>query len=105
MKKAMAVGIQSIVPFPAIKDELKTPDAKECFNENGLVQRAVKTIKDNFPELSVITDVALDPYNSDGHDGLVSEDGIILNDATLTFCVNKPPLMQKPEPMLLLPAI
>lgn len=83
IKEAMAVGIQSIVLFPAIKDELKTPDAKECFNENGLVQRAVKTIKDNFPELSVITDVALDPYNSDGHDGLVSEDGIILNDATL----------------------
>ena len=83
IKEAMAVGIQSIVLFPAIKDELKTPDAKECFNENGLVQRAVKAIKDNFPELSVITDVALDPYNSDGHDGLVSEDGIILNDATL----------------------
>ena len=83
IQEAMAVGIQSIVLFPAIKDELKTPDAKECFNENGLVQRAVKTIKDNFPELSVITDVALDPYNSDGHDGLVSEDGIILNDATL----------------------
>ena len=83
IKEAMAVGIQSIVLFPAIKDELKTPDAKECFNENGLVQRAVKTIKDNFPELSVITDVALDPYNSDGHDGLVSENGIILNDATL----------------------
>ena len=83
IKEAMAVGIQSIVLFPAIKDELKTPDAEECFNENGLVQRAVKTIKDNFPELSVITDVALDPYNSDGHDGLVSEDGIILNDATL----------------------
>ena len=79
----MSVGIHSIVLFPAIEDNLKTPDAKECFNENGLVQRAIKSIKDSFPELSVITDVALDPYNSDGHDGLVSGGGIILNDETL----------------------
>ena len=83
IKESMSVGIHSIVLFPAIEDNLKTPDAKECFNENGLVQRAIKSIKDSFPELSVITDVALDPYNSDGHDGLVSGDGIILNDETL----------------------
>ena len=83
IKESLSVGIHSIVLFPAIEDNLKTPDAKECFNENGLVQRAIKTIKDSFPELSVITDVALDPYNSDGHDGLVSGDGIILNDETL----------------------
>ena len=63
IKESMSAGIHSIVLFPAIEDNLKTTDAKECFNENGLVQRSIKTIKDSFPELSVITDVALDPYN------------------------------------------
>ena len=80
---ANSVGINSIVLFPAIEDTLKSSNAEECFNDDGLVQRAIREIKSNFPEISLITDVALDPYNSDGHDGLVSSDGSILNDETL----------------------
>ena len=80
---ANSVGINSIVLFPAIENELKSPNAEECFNDDGLVQRAIREIKSSFPEISLITDVALDPYNSDGHDGLVSSDGSILNDETL----------------------
>ena len=80
---ANSVGINSIVLFPAIENDLKSPNAEECFNDDGLVQRAIREIKSNFPEISLITDVALDPYNSDGHDGLVSSDGSILNDETL----------------------
>ena len=80
---ANSVGINSIVLFPAIEDTLKSSNAEECFNDDGLVQRAIREIKSSFPEISLITDVALDPYNSDGHDGLVSSDGSILNDETL----------------------
>ncbi|MAB59246.1 MAG: porphobilinogen synthase [Verrucomicrobiales bacterium] len=80
---AQSVGINSIVLFPAIDDQLKSSGAEECYNEEGLIQRAIREIKKNFPETSVITDVALDPYNSDGHDGLVSGDGSILNDETV----------------------
>ena len=80
---ANSVGINSIVLFPAIEDTLKSSNAEECFNDDGLVQRAIREIKSGFPEISLITDVALDPYNSDGHDGLVSSDGSILNDETL----------------------
>ena len=80
---ANSVGINSIILFPAIEDTLKSSNAEECFNDDGLVQRAIREIKSSFPEISLITDVALDPYNSDGHDGLVSSDGSILNDETL----------------------
>jgi porphobilinogen synthase len=80
---AQSVGINSIVLFPAIDDQLKSSGAEECYNEEGLVQRAIRKIKNDFPETAVITDVALDPYNSDGHDGLVSGDGSILNDETV----------------------
>ena len=80
---AQSVGINSIVLFPAIDDQLKSSGAEECYNEEGLIQRAIREIKKNFPETSVVTDVALDPYNSDGHDGLVSGDGSILNDETV----------------------
>ena len=80
---AQSVGINSIVLFPAIDDQLKSSGAEECYNEEGLVQRAIREIKNDFPETAVITDVALDPYNSDGHDGLVSGDGSILNDETV----------------------
>ena len=80
---ANSVGINSIVLFPAVEDTLKSSNAEECFNDDGLVQRAIREIKSSFPEISLITDVALDPYNSDGHDGLVSSDGSILNDETL----------------------
>ncbi len=80
---AHALGVPAVVLFPRIADDLKTPGAEECSNLEGLVPRAIRALKAAHPTLTVITDVALDPYNSDGHDGLVSEDGRILNDETI----------------------
>lgn len=82
VESAHALGVNAVVLFPAIADALKTPRAEECANDDGLVPRTIRALKEKFPELVVITDVALDPYNSDGHDGLV-EDGRILNDETV----------------------
>ncbi len=81
--EAHALGIPAVVLFPRIPDDLKTPGAEECYNDEGLVPRAIRALKAAHPTLMVITDVALDPYNSDGHDGLVTEDGRILNDETV----------------------
>ncbi len=85
--EARALGVPAVVVFPKIAENLKTPDAAECANDDGLVPRAVRAIKSAHPELCVITDVALDPYNSDGHDGVVGTgpDGRtdVLNDATV----------------------
>jgi porphobilinogen synthase len=76
-------GIRAIVFFPAIAEAKKSPTGDECFNPDGLVPRAIKAVKERYPEMVVITDVALDPYNSDGHDGIVAADGRILNDETI----------------------
>jgi porphobilinogen synthase len=85
--EAHALGIPAVVLFPKIEDSLKTPDAAECHNDGGLVPRAIRALKAAHPSLCVITDVALDPYNSDGHDGLVRRDQrgelTILNDETV----------------------
>ena len=81
--EAHALGIPAVVLFPRIADKLKTSKAEECFNSAGLIPRAIKALKKAHPTLAVITDVALDPYNSDGHDGLVAKDGRILNDETV----------------------
>jgi porphobilinogen synthase len=80
--EALAVGVPAIVLFPAIEESLKTKKGKESFNPGGLVQRAIRALKSAYPELVVMTDVALDPYNIDGHDGIV-EKGEILNDETV----------------------
>jgi len=85
--EAKAVGVGAFVLFSAIEDGLKTPGAEEAHNADGLVPRAIRAIKDAHPEVTVITDIALDPYNADGHDGLVERqsDGSlrIVNDATV----------------------
>ena len=86
VKAAQEMGILAVVLFPKIADALKTPDGVECANDAGLVPRAIRAIKAACPGMCVITDVALDPYSSDGHDGLVvKEDGElkILNDETV----------------------
>jgi porphobilinogen synthase len=83
IERAAAVGVQAVVLFPRIGDALKTRGAEEAWNPEGLVPDTVRAIKRAFPGVAVVTDVALDPYNSDGHDGLVSDEGIILNDATV----------------------
>ncbi len=83
VERAWNLGIRSIVLFPKVSEALKTEDAAECFNEKGLIPRAIQLLKQEMPEMTIMTDVALDPYSSDGHDGIVSPDGIVLNDETI----------------------
>ncbi|PIA27094.1 hypothetical protein AQUCO_08300057v1 [Aquilegia coerulea] len=83
VSKARDVGVNSILLFPKVSDALKTPAGHEAYNENGLVPRAIRLLKDKYPDLVIYTDVALDPYSSDGHDGICREDGVIMNDETV----------------------
>ncbi len=76
-------GLNAIAIFPVIGKTKKSKDAKESFNPKGLVQGAVKLLKKEFPNLGIITDVALDPYTISGHDGIVNKDGYVLNDKTI----------------------
>jgi porphobilinogen synthase len=86
-KRAWKLGIQALVLFPAIDNSLKTHLAQESYNDNGLVPQAIKLLKKDLPDLAIFTDVALDPYSSDGHDGIVddspSSNGYVLNDQTI----------------------
>lgn len=81
-EETLKKGVEAIALFPAIEESLKNSQATEALNPSGLVPKALKEIKKRFPELLVITDIALDPFSSDGHDGLV-KDGEILNDETV----------------------
>ncbi|KAL9449790.1 hypothetical protein AB3S75_011672 [Citrus x aurantiifolia] len=81
--KARDVGVNSVVLFPKVPDALKSPTGDEAYNDNGLVPRTIRLLKDRYPDLVIYTDVALDPYSSDGHDGIVREDGVIMNDETV----------------------
>jgi porphobilinogen synthase len=83
VEAARAVGVNAFALFPAVADALKRPDGRESFNPDGLVPRAIRLLKEKWPDVVVVTDVALDPYNSDGHDGIVAKDGRILNDETI----------------------
>lgn len=76
-------GVNSVVLFPAIDASLKTRAAVEAANPHGLIPTLIRRLKDAYPDLTIITDVALDPYNSDGHDGIVSDCGSIANDLTV----------------------
>src|SRR5437868_12652713 len=80
------MGLKSILLFVKAKDDTKDNTGKEAWNENGLMQRSIKAIKDAVPEMLIMTDVALDPYSSYGHDGIV-ENGEIVNDATVEALV------------------
>ena len=77
------LGIPALALFPVPKPEAKSADGREAFNPEGLVQRAVRALKATVPGLGVITDVALDPYTTHGQDGLIDEQGYVLNDATV----------------------
>jgi porphobilinogen synthase len=77
------LGIPVLAIFPAIEANLKTADGREATNSKGLVPRTVAALKKRFPELGVITDVALDPYTTHGHDGLLDAAGNVLNDETI----------------------
>ena len=76
-------GLNAIAIFPVIGKNKKSKDAKEAYSSKGLVQSAIKIIKKEFPELGVISDIALDPYTLSGHDGLVDKNGSVLNDQTV----------------------
>ena len=78
-----ALDIAAIALFPYIEPELKTPDGSEALNPDGLIPRAVTAVKQIAPDLGVITDAALDPYTSHGQDGIIDENGYVLNDVTL----------------------
>ena len=82
-ESALALGVNTVALFPRIADERKGRDGAEALREGNLVCRAVRSIKRHFPQMCVITDVALDAYSSLGHDGLLGDDGVILNDETV----------------------
>jgi porphobilinogen synthase len=82
-ERAVKLGIPALALFPVIDVSLKTLGAEEAYNDQGLVPRVVQALKKEFPELGVITDVALDPYTSHGQDGLIDDTGYVLNDETL----------------------
>jgi porphobilinogen synthase len=82
-EECVTLGIPVMALFPVIDPQLKTPNGDEAFNPDGLVPRVVAALKHRFPELGVMTDVALDPYTSHGQDGLLDESGYILNDPTV----------------------
>ena len=87
--QCVALGIPAIALFPVVPQALKALDAHEAFNPNGLVPRTVKALKAAFPDLGVITDVALDPYTSHGQDGLIDETGYVLNDETVAVLIKQ----------------
>jgi porphobilinogen synthase len=88
-EQCLALGIPALALFPVIDPSLKTPDGKEAWNADGLVPRVVRELKKQFPELGVMTDVALDPFTSHGQDGLLDESGYILNDETIAVLVRQ----------------
>ncbi len=83
------LGISAIAIFPVIPNEKKSVDAKEAFNPHGLIQKAIKIIKQNFPNLGVISDVALDPFTLSGQDGLIDRNGYVINDETVAVLVKQ----------------
>jgi porphobilinogen synthase len=84
-EEALTLRIPTLALFPAIEPSLKTPDGKEATNPKGLIPRVLNEVKKRFPELGVMTDVALDPYTTHGQDGIIDETGYILNDETVAI--------------------
>ena len=82
-EECVSLGIPVMALFPVIESSLKTPDGREATNPGGLVPRAVRELKKRFPELGLLTDVALDPFTSHGQDGLLDDSGYIVNDSTV----------------------
>ena len=88
-KELVALGIPAIALFPVTPPAAKSDDAREAWNPEGLAQRAVRALKKSLPELAIITDVALDPFTSHGQDGLIDENGYVLNDETVEVLVKQ----------------
>lgn len=83
-EKCLQLGVPAMAIFPVIDRDLKTLDAAEALNPHGLVPKTVSELKKRFPELGIITDIALDPYTSHGQDGLIDANGYVMNDETVT---------------------
>ena len=88
-KEIVDLKIQAIALFPVIYTDKKTLEAEESYNPDGLIQKAVRALKRNFPDLAVITDVALDPFTSHGLDGVIDSNGYVLNDETVNILVKQ----------------
>lgn len=88
-KECFDLGIPAIAIFPVVENSLKSNNAEECFNQIGLIPKAVSALKKHIPKLGIITDIALDPYTKNGQDGLVDKDGNILNDQTVDLLVKQ----------------
>ena len=88
-EECVRLGIPALALFPVVEQAHKSLDAKEAYNDNGLVPRTIKALKQRFPELGIITDVALDPYTSHGQDGLIDENGYVVNDETVQVLIRQ----------------
>ncbi|HHH89111.1 MAG TPA: porphobilinogen synthase, partial [Aliiroseovarius sp.] len=88
-EQLQALGVPAVALFPVTPAEVKSEDAREAYNPVGLAQRAVRALKQSFPDLGVITDVALDPFTTHGQDGLIDESGYVLNDETVDVLVKQ----------------
>jgi len=86
---AVSLGIPAVALFPVIESDKKSLDGAECANPDGLVQTTVRAIKSEFPDLAVVTDVALDPYTTHGQDGIIDDAGYVLNDVTVDMLVRQ----------------
>ncbi|MBI1380042.1 MAG: porphobilinogen synthase [Planctomycetaceae bacterium] len=86
---ALGDGIGAVALFPVVPEGDKTPDGRGAYDPRGLIPRTLRLLRERFPDLVLVTDVALDPYSSDGHDGLVAADGRILNDETVELLVRQ----------------
>ena len=89
LEEAAALGIPAVALFPVIDKDKKSLDGGECANPEGLVQTTVRAIKAEYPDLAVITDVALDPYTTHGQDGIIDDSGYVLNDETVAMLVRQ----------------
>ena len=87
--EAVKLGIPAVALFPVIDTDKKSLDGAECANPDGLVQKTVRAIKAEYPELAVVTDVALDPYTTHGQDGIIDDAGYVLNDETVAMLVRQ----------------
>jgi porphobilinogen synthase len=87
--RCVELGVPAMALFPVVDNKLRTADAGEAFNPDGLAPRAIRALKDRFPQLGVVTDIALDPYTSHGQDGLIDEGGYVLNDETIEALVKQ----------------
>ncbi len=89
LTEARGLGIPAVALFPVVGASVKSLDGDECANPDGLVQNTVRAIKKALPDLVVITDVALDPYTTHGQDGIIDDDGYVLNDETVEMLVRQ----------------